>query len=99
MRVETHDIRADTLEIWRSQVGGELLPVQERALKEFGRFSEASLRGWNIPWNIPGRSHIGAGIVPSSAKSASFLAAALGATFAPPGTQPPARLSDNGRHA
>jgi helicase len=46
MRVETleaYNVPADILEIWRSQVGGELLPVQERAVKEFGLFSEANL--------------------------------------------------------
>ena len=37
MKVETleaYDVPADILEIWRSQVGGELLPVQERAESE-----------------------------------------------------------------
>ena len=46
MKVETleaYNVPADILEIWRSQVGGELLPVQERAVKEFGLFSEANL--------------------------------------------------------
>src|SRR6476469_2022188 len=46
MKVETleaYDVPADILDIWRSQVGGELLPVQERAVKEFGLFSEANL--------------------------------------------------------
>jgi hypothetical protein len=97
MRVEAYDVRADILEIWRSQVGGDLLPVQERALKEFTRFPDASLRGWNIPEDIPVRSHIGAGIVRGNAKSALFLAVVSGAAFAPPRKQPPARLSDNGR--
>lgn len=46
MKVETleaYDVPADILEIWRSQVGGVLLPVQERAVKEFGLFSDGNL--------------------------------------------------------
>lgn len=41
--LEAYNVPADVLEIWRSQVGEELLPVQERAVKEFGLFSESNL--------------------------------------------------------
>jgi len=41
--LEAYNVPADILEIWRSEVGEELLPVQERAIKEFGLFSESNL--------------------------------------------------------
>ena len=46
MKVETleaYNVPSEILAIWRSQVGAELLPVQERAVKEFGLFSEGNL--------------------------------------------------------
>src|SRR5438270_13183492 len=46
MKVETleaYNVPADILEIWRSQVGPYLLPVQERAVKEFGLFGTDNL--------------------------------------------------------
>lgn len=46
MKVETleaYNVPADILEIWRSQVGPQLLPVQERAVKEFGLFGNDNL--------------------------------------------------------
>jgi helicase len=46
MKVETleaYNVPDDILQIWRSQVGPDLLPVQERAVKEFGLFSETNL--------------------------------------------------------
>ncbi|MGQ0505793.1 MAG: DEAD/DEAH box helicase [Myxococcaceae bacterium] len=46
MRVETleaYNIASDILGIWRQTVGAELLPVQERAVKEFGLFADGNL--------------------------------------------------------
>src|SRR5919109_874746 len=46
MRVETleaYNVAPDLLAIWRETVGTELLPVQERAVKEFGLFAEGNL--------------------------------------------------------
>src|SRR5882757_1647504 len=46
MRVETleaYNVPPDILQIWRDQVGPELLPVQERAVKEFGLFGRENL--------------------------------------------------------
>jgi helicase len=46
MRIETleaYNVAADLLTIWRETVGTELLPVQERAVKEFGLFSDGNL--------------------------------------------------------
>src|SRR5205809_2482504 len=46
MKVETleaYNVPSDILAIWRDQVGVELLPVQERAVKEFGLFGEGNL--------------------------------------------------------
>lgn len=46
MRVETleaYNVASDVLAIWRESVGAELLPVQERAVKEFGLFGEGNL--------------------------------------------------------
>src|SRR5882724_10560146 len=46
MKVETleaYNVPSDILAIWRSQVGAELLPVQERAIKEFGLFADGNL--------------------------------------------------------
>lgn len=46
MRVETleaYNVAPDILSIWRQTVGAELLPVQERAVKEFGLFAEGNL--------------------------------------------------------
>jgi helicase len=46
MKVETleaYNVPSEILAIWRSQVGADLLPVQERAVKEFGLFSEGNL--------------------------------------------------------
>ncbi len=46
MRVDTleaYNVPADILAIWREQVGTELLPVQERAVKEFGLFGRDNL--------------------------------------------------------
>jgi helicase len=46
MRVETlegYNVPPDILEIWRRHVGPELLPVQERAVKEFGLFGTDNL--------------------------------------------------------
>jgi helicase len=46
MRVDTleaYNIAPDILEIWRETVGAELLPVQERAVKEFGLFGQGNL--------------------------------------------------------
>lgn len=46
MRVETleaYNIASDILTIWRDSVGAELLPVQERAVKEFGLFADGNL--------------------------------------------------------
>ncbi len=46
MRVDTleaYNIAPDILAIWRETVGAELLPVQERAVKEFGLFGTGNL--------------------------------------------------------
>jgi helicase len=46
MRVDTleaYNVAPDVLAIWRESVGAELLPVQERAVKEFGLFSQGNL--------------------------------------------------------
>jgi len=46
MRVDTleaYNIAPDILSIWRETVGAELLPVQERAVKEFGLFGTGNL--------------------------------------------------------
>lgn len=46
MRVDTleaYNIAPDILAIWRETVGAELLPVQERAVKEFGLFGAGNL--------------------------------------------------------
>jgi helicase len=46
MRIETleaYNVPADIIEVWRRQVGAELLPVQERAVKEFGLFGRDNL--------------------------------------------------------
>ncbi|HXU02948.1 MAG TPA: DEAD/DEAH box helicase, partial [Polyangia bacterium] len=46
MKIETleaYNVPTDILEIWKTEVGGDLLPVQERAVKEFGLFSETNL--------------------------------------------------------
>ncbi|MDI7269332.1 MAG: DEAD/DEAH box helicase, partial [Myxococcota bacterium] len=46
MRVETleaYNIAPEILTIWRETVGSDLLPVQERAVKEFGLFGDANL--------------------------------------------------------
>jgi len=46
MRVDTleaYNVAPDILAIWRESVGADLLPVQERAVKEFGLFSQGNL--------------------------------------------------------
>jgi ATP-dependent DNA helicase len=46
MKVETleaYNVPPDIIEVWRDQVGSELLPVQERAVKEFGLFGADNL--------------------------------------------------------
>ncbi len=46
MRVDTleaYNIAPDVLAIWRETIGPELLPVQERAVKEFGLFGSGNL--------------------------------------------------------
>jgi helicase len=46
MRIETleaYNVPADIIDVWRSHVGAELLPVQERAVKEFGLFGADNL--------------------------------------------------------
>ena len=46
MRIETleaYSVPADIIDVWRGQVGAELLPVQERAVKEFGLFGTGNL--------------------------------------------------------
>src|SRR5512143_3862980 len=46
MRVDTleaYNVPQDVLAIWRESVGENLLPVQERAVKEFGLFGDANL--------------------------------------------------------
>jgi helicase len=41
--LEAYNVPSDILAIWRTQVGGDLLPVQERAIKEFGLFADGNL--------------------------------------------------------
>src|SRR4051795_3295465 len=41
--LEAYNVPSDILGIWRDQVGPELLPVQERAVKEFGLFGDGNL--------------------------------------------------------
>src|SRR5215813_1809037 len=41
--LEAYNVTPDILRIWREQVGPELLPVQERAVKEFGLFGDTNL--------------------------------------------------------
>ncbi len=46
MRVDTleaYNVPDDILAIWRASVGEHLLPVQERAVKDFGLFGESDL--------------------------------------------------------
>ena len=46
MKVETleaYNVPADVIELWRREIGPELLPVQERAVKEFGLFGADNL--------------------------------------------------------
>jgi helicase len=46
MRIDTleaYNVAPDILAIWRDTVGAELLPVQERAVKEFGLFADGNL--------------------------------------------------------
>lgn len=46
MRIDTleaYNISSDVLAIWRESIGPELLPVQERAVKEFGLFGTGNL--------------------------------------------------------
>src|SRR5437667_12469984 len=46
MRIDTleaYNVAPDILAIWRETVGAELLPVQERAVKEFGLFADGNL--------------------------------------------------------
>ncbi|HVZ70942.1 MAG TPA: DEAD/DEAH box helicase [Polyangia bacterium] len=46
MRIETleaYNVPSDIIEVWKQQVGQELLPVQERAVKEFGLFGAENL--------------------------------------------------------
>ena len=46
MRVESleaYNISDDILAVWREKVGEHLLPVQEKAVKEFGLFSDSNL--------------------------------------------------------
>ena len=46
MRIETleaYNVAPDILAVWRKTVGAELLPVQERAVKEFGLFADGNL--------------------------------------------------------
>jgi helicase len=46
MKIETleaYNVPSDLLEIWRTTVGPTLLPVQERAVKEYGLFSGGNL--------------------------------------------------------
>jgi helicase len=41
--LEAYNVPPEILKIWREQVGPELLPVQERAVKEFGLFGDGNL--------------------------------------------------------
>jgi helicase len=41
--LEAYNVPPDILAIWRDQVGPDLLPVQERAVKEFGLFGDGNL--------------------------------------------------------
>src|SRR5690349_3315232 len=41
--LEAYNVPADIIDVWRAQVGAELLPVQERAVKEFGLFGTDNL--------------------------------------------------------
>jgi len=41
--LEAYNITNDILQIWREGVGDELLPVQERAIKEYGLFGDQNL--------------------------------------------------------
>jgi len=46
MRIDTleaYNVPADIIDVWRTHVGAELLPVQERAVKEFGLFGTDNL--------------------------------------------------------
>ncbi len=46
MRIDTleaYNVPADIIDVWRTHVGPELLPVQERAVKEFGLFGADNL--------------------------------------------------------
>ena len=46
MKVETleaYNVPPDIIDVWRNHVGSELLPVQERAVKEFGLFGTDNL--------------------------------------------------------
>ena len=46
MRIDTleaYSVSPDILRIWTTSVGSELLPVQEKAIKEFGLFSDRNL--------------------------------------------------------
>ncbi len=46
MRIETleaYNVPADIIDVWRSHVAAQLLPVQERAVKEFGLFGADNL--------------------------------------------------------
>jgi helicase len=41
--LEAYNVPPDIIEVWRNDVGSELLPVQERAVKEFGLFGSDNL--------------------------------------------------------
>ncbi|HEY0714776.1 MAG TPA: DEAD/DEAH box helicase, partial [Polyangia bacterium] len=41
--LEAYDIESKVLDIWRTTIGARLLPVQERAVKEFGLFGGGNL--------------------------------------------------------
>ena len=46
MKVETleaYNVPPDIIDVWRNHVGPELLPVQERTVKEFGLFGTDNL--------------------------------------------------------
>ena len=46
MKIETleaYNVPSDIIDVWRTHVGPELLPVQERAVKEFGLFGTDNL--------------------------------------------------------
>src|SRR4051812_14556173 len=46
MRIDTleaYNVPPDIIDVWRTHVGPELLPVQERAVKEFGLFGSDNL--------------------------------------------------------